>query len=59
MIVGFNFDFRVPEVIHITFNMGSWDLPDYVCPQPSGIHIRQIPPAHVTNCTKCSALWSH
>ena len=35
--------------MHNTCNMGRRDLPDtYVCPQASGIHIRQIPPAHVT-----------
>ena len=50
VIVGFNVDFRVPEVIHITCNMGSRDLPDIYAlgPRASGIHIRQIPPAHVT-----------
>ena len=35
--------FRVPEVIHITCNMGARDLP--------GIHIRQILHAHVTTIT--------
>ena len=42
-------------MIRITCNMGSWDLPDmYVLsPRASGIHIRQIPPAHVTAYT-CS-----
>ena len=43
------------EVIHITCNMCSRDLPDMYAlspracgPQASGIHIRQIPRAHVT-----------
>ena len=41
------------EVIHNTCNMGARDLPDmYVLsPQASGIHIRQIPHAHVTTIT--------
>ena len=45
--------FRVQEVIHITCNMGSRDLPDMyaLSPQASDIHIRQIPPAHVTTYT--------
>ena len=53
MIVGFNFNFRVPEVIHITCNMGGQDLSDMyaLSPRASGIHIRQIPPAHVTTYT--------
>ena len=47
-------------MIHITCNMdtGSRDLPDmyalspWACgPRASGIHIRQIPPAHVTTYT--------
>ena len=39
----------MPEVIHITCNMCSRDLPDMyaLSPRASGIHIRQIPPAHV------------
>ena len=38
VIVGFNL---VPEVIHITCNMGSQDLPNMyaISPQDSGIHI--------------------
>ena len=50
--------FTVLEVIHITCNMGSRDLPDMyslsprACgPQALGIHVRQIPPAHVTTYT--------
>ena len=50
--------FRVPEVIHITCNMGSQGLPDMyaLSPRPcgplaSGIHIRQIRPAQVTTYT--------
>ena len=48
-----NLIFRVLEVIHITCNMGSRDLPDMyaVSPRASGIHIRQIPSAHVTTYT--------
>ena len=40
-------------MIHITCNMGSWDLPDMYThsPRASGIHIRQISPAHVTTYT--------
>ena len=46
MIVGFNLIFKVPEVIHITCNMGSRDLPDMyaLSYRALGIHIRQIPP---------------
>ena len=45
--------FRVPEVIHITCNMGRQDLPDMytLSPRASGLHIWQIPPAHVTTNT--------
>ena len=46
------------EVIHITCNMCARDLPDmyalipWACgPRASGIHIRQIPRAHVTTIT--------
>ena len=44
---------RVPEVIHNTCNMGARDLPDTyaLIPRASGIHIRQIPRAHVTTIT--------
>ena len=40
-------------MIHITCNMGSRDLPDMyaLSPRASAIHIRQIPPAHVTTYT--------
>ena len=40
-------------MIHITCNMGRRDLPDIyaLSPRASGIHIRQIPPAHVTTFT--------
>ena len=45
-------------MIHITCNMGNPDLPDtyalspQACgPRALGIHIRQIPPAHVTTYT--------
>ena len=45
-------------MIHITCNMGSRDLPDMYAlspwdcgPRALGIHIRQIPPAHVTTYT--------
>ena len=40
-------------MIHITCNMGSQGLPDNVCPWALGIHIRQIPPAHVTTIATC------
>ena len=47
-----------PEVLHITCNMGSHDLPDMYAlspraygPRALGIHIRQIPRAHVTTIT--------
>ena len=50
--------FRVPEVIHSTCNMGTRDSPDMYAlspracgPRASGIHIRQIPRAHVTTIT--------
>ena len=45
--------FRVPEVLHITCNMCTRDLPDMyaLSPRASGIHIRQIPRAHVTTIT--------
>ena len=46
------------EVIHITCNMCSCDLPDMYAlslracdPRALGIHIRQIPRAHVTSIT--------
>ena len=41
-------------MIHITCNMGSQDLPDIyaLSPRASGIHIRQIPPTHVTTYTQ-------
>ena len=46
------------EVIHITCNMCARDLPDMYAlipracgPRASGIHIRQIPRAHVTTIT--------
>ena len=40
-------------MINITCNMGRRDLPDMyaLSPRALGIHIRQIPPAHVTTCT--------
>ena len=43
----------MPEVIHNTCNMGARDLPDMyaLSPRASGIHIRQIPRAHVTTIT--------
>ena len=54
-ISAFTANSMVPEVIHITCNMGSRDLPDMYALSPQacglwalGIHIRQIPPAHVT-----------
>ena len=39
---------RVPEVLHITCNICTHDLPDMyaLSPWASGIHIRQIPRAH-------------
>ena len=45
--------YRVPEVLHITCNMCTRDLPDMyaLSPRVSGIHIRQIPRAHVTTIT--------
>ena len=41
------------EVLHISSNMGTWEFPDvYVCsPWALGIHIRKIPPAHVSTIT--------
>ena len=41
------------EVIHITCNMCARDSPDMyaLIPRASGIHIRQIPRAHVTTIT--------
>ena len=41
------------EVLHITCNMCSPDLPDMYALSPwvLGIHIRQIPRAHVTTIT--------
>ena len=51
-------NFRVPEVLHITCNMCTRDLPDMYAlspracgPRALGIHIRQIPRAHVTTIT--------
>ena len=51
-------NFRVPEVLHITCNMCTRDLPDMYAlspracgPRASSIHIRQIPHAHVTTIT--------
>ena len=48
----------MPEVIHNTCNMGARDLPDMYAlspqacgPRASGIHIRQIPHAHITTIT--------
>ena len=48
----------MPEVIHSTCNMGARDSPDMYAlspracgPRASGIHIRQIPRAHVTTIT--------
>ena len=48
----------MPEVIHSTCNMGTRDSPDMYAlspracsPRASGIHIRQIPRAHVTTIT--------
>ena len=40
-------------MIYITCNMGAHDLPDMYAlgPRASGIHIRQIPCAHVTTIT--------
>ena len=40
-------------MIHDTCNMGACDLPDMyaLSPRASGIHIRQIPRAHVTTVT--------
>ena len=45
-------------VLHISYNMCSRDLPDMYAlspracgPRASGVHIRQIPPAHVTTYT--------
>ena len=53
------------EVIHITCNMCSRDLPDMYAlspracsPRALGIHIRQIPRAHVTTITKHPALFA-
>ena len=47
-------------MLHITCNMCTRDLPDMYAlspracgPQASGIHIRQIPRAHVTTITYC------
>ena len=41
------------KVIHITCNIGARDSPDMyaLSPQALGIHIRQIPRAHVTTIT--------
>ena len=41
------------EVLHISCNMGTRDLPDMYAqsPRAEGIHIRQIPSAHVTTYT--------
>jgi len=44
------------EVLHISCNMGTRDLPDMYALGPAalgllGIHIRQIPRAHVTTYT--------
>ena len=41
------------EVLHISCNMCTQDLPDVyaLSPRASGIHIRQIPCAHVTTYT--------
>ena len=53
----------MPEVIHSTCNMGARDSPDMYAlspracgPRASGIHIRQIPRAHVTTitCKNCA-----
>ena len=48
----------MPEVIHSTCNMGACDSPDMYAlspracgPRALGIHIRQIPRAHVTTIT--------
>ena len=40
----------ITEVLHINFNMGTWDLPDMYSrsPRALGIHSRQIPHVHVT-----------
>ena len=50
--------FRVPEVLHNICNMCSQDLPDMFAltlrrctPLGLCVHIRQIPPAHVTYIT--------
>ena len=42
-------------MIHNTCNMGACDLPDMyaLSPRALGIHIRQIPRAHVTTITCC------
>ena len=45
----------MPEVIHITCNMGSQDLPDMYALSPQALG-RQIPPAHVTSYTYTSYL---
>ena len=45
---------RVLEVTHVTYNMGARDLPDMytLSPRALGIHIREIPHAHVIIITK-------
>ena len=52
-------DFKSAEVMHITCNMGTHDLPDMhslstraYSPQASDTHIKQIPCAHVTTITR-------
>ena len=44
---------RVPEVKHISYNMGTRALPDMyaLSPRASGIHIRQSTRAHVITYT--------
>ena len=58
MDVKFGQIFRVPELLHITCNICTRDLPDMYALSPRacgpwalGIHIRQIPRAHVTTIT--------
>jgi len=48
------------KVLHISCNMCTRDLPDTyaLSPRALGIHIRQIPHAHVTTIT-CIILYMH
>ena len=49
-------------MIYITCNMGRRDLPDMYALSPRaalGIHIRQVPPVHVTTYTETPFLLHH